>query len=101
MSNAYNGSHHTDILSILVLREPFWLVQAGKTIFYHLITYELKKISLKLAKMTFYVVILAMFKFTVILPVAAHMGIVLGPLGTYKIILKSQKFSQSWFNFTT
>ena len=78
------------------------LVTVGrKKIFYHLITYELKKISLKLAKMTFYVVILAMFKFTVILPVAAHMGIVLGPLGTYKIILKSQKFSQSWFNFTT
>ena len=62
---------------------------------------NLKKISWEMKKMTFYVVILAMFKFTVILPVAAHMGIVLGPLGTYKIILKSQKFGQSWFNFTT
>ena len=93
----------TDIYFVNFGFEGTLLVSVGreKKIFYHLITYELKKISLKLAKMTFYVVILAMFKFTVILPVAAHMGIVLGPLGTYKIILKSQKFSQSWFNFTT
>ena len=66
-----------------------------------MITKQLEKISLKLEKMTFYVVILAMFKFTVIMPISANMGIVLGPLGTYKIILKSQKFGQSWFNFTT
>ena len=61
----------------------------------------MKHFGAKLEKLHFYVVILAMFKFTVIMPISANMGIVLGPLGTYKIILKSQKFSQSWFNFTT
>ena len=66
-----------------------------------MITKQLEKISLKLEKMTFYVVILAMFKFTVIMPLPAHMVIELELLGTYKIILKSQKLEQPLFNFTT
>ena len=62
---------------------------------------NLKKISSKLQKMTFYIVILAMFNFIVIMPLLADMGIVLGLPGTYKIILERQKFSRGLFNFTT
>ena len=64
-------------------------------------TMDLKKFSWKLEIMTFYVVILAMFKFTGIMPIPTHMGIVLGLLGTYKIILKWQKFGQLCSKFTT
>ena len=62
---------------------------------------NLKKISLKLEKMTFYIVILAMFKFTVISHCAGHMAIEFALLGTYKIIPKRQNFGQIKFNFTT
>ena len=62
---------------------------------------NLKKISSKLQKMTFYIVILAMFNFIVIMPLPADLGIVLGLPGTYKIILEKQKFPRVSFNFTT
>ena len=54
-----------------------------------------------LGKMTFYVVILAMFKFTVIKDCAGHMAIDFGFPGTYKRILKKKIFGQLKFNFTT
>ena len=47
---------------------------------------NLKKISCKLEKMTLYIVILTMFKFTGIEPLPATMVIELELLGTYKII---------------
>ncbi len=52
-------------------------------------------------EMTFYVVILAMFKFTVIKGCAGHMAIDFGFPGTYKRILKKKIFGQLKFNFTT
>jgi len=69
--------------------------------FFQFINNELKRFRWKLEIMTFYVVILAMFKFTGIMPIPTHMGIVLGLLRTYKIILKRQKFGQICSKFTT
>ena len=62
---------------------------------------KLKKVCLKLEKMTFYIMILAMFNFIVIMPLPADMGIGLGLPGTYKIILERQKFPQLSSKFTT
>ena len=62
---------------------------------------NLKKINAKLGKMTFYVVILAISKFTVISHCAGHMAIEFGFPGTYKRILKKKIFGQLKFNFTT
>ena len=62
---------------------------------------KVKKISSKLGKMTFYIVVLAMFNFIVIMPLPADMGTVLGLPGTYKMILERQKFPHGSFNFTT
>ena len=60
---------------------------------------NLKKISRKLLKMA--LVILAVFKFTVISQCAGHMAIKFAPLGTFKIIPKRKNFGQIKFNFTT
>ena len=38
-------------------------------------------------KMTLYVVVLAMFKITVIMPIPSNVGTVFGSLGTHRIIL--------------
>ena len=62
---------------------------------------NVKKISRKLEKMAFYVVILAMFNLIVIMPLPADMGIGLGLPGTYKIILERQKILQLCSKFTT
>ena len=62
---------------------------------------KLKKICLKLEKMTFYIMILAMFNFIVIMLLPADMGIGLGLPGTYEIILERQKFPQRSSKFTT
>ena len=62
---------------------------------------NLKKISSKLEKMTFYIVILAIFKFTVMQSSAGHMAIEFALLGTYKIIPKRKNFGRIKFNFTT
>ena len=51
----------------------------------------MKNFGAKLEKLHFYVVILAMFKFTVIMPITAKMETVLRLLGTYEIILKRNK----------
>ena len=91
----------TDIELILVLREPFWLVKAGKKIFFNLINYELEKNSSKVGKNGHLCSDLAMFQFPVMRPIVADMGIVLGLLGTYKNIPKRKKCGRSWFNFTT
>ena len=52
-------------------------------------------------KITFYVVILAMFKFTVINDCKGHGAIDFGYPGTYKVILKRQKLRQVGLKFTT
>ena len=62
---------------------------------------NLKKISPKLEKMAFYIVILAKFKFTVINDCKGHGAIDFGYPGTYKVILKRQKFRQVSTTFTT
>ena len=49
--------------------------------------------------MHFYVVILAMFKFTVIMPITAKMETVLRLLGTYKIILKRKNHRNTMVQF--
>ena len=55
----------------------------------------------KITKMTFYVVILAMFKFRVINNCKGHGAIDFVYPGTYKVILKRQKFGQVSSKFTT
>ena len=62
---------------------------------------NLKKNILKLEKMTFYLVIFAMFKFTVISHCAGHMAIKFALLGTYEITTKRKNFGWIKFNFTT
>ena len=62
---------------------------------------NLKKISSKMQKMTFFIVIFAMNNFIVIMPLPADLGIGLGLTGTYKIILERQKFPHGSLNFTT
>ena len=49
--------------------------------------------------MHFYLVILAMFKFTVIMPITAKVETVLRLLGTYKIILKRKNHRNTMFQF--
>ena len=51
--------------------------------------------------MTFYVVILAMFNFTVVNDRKGHGAIDFVYPGTYKVILKRQKFGQVSSKFTT
>ncbi len=70
-----------------------------KIIFSHLVTNELEKNSSKLDKMTFYLVILAIFKFSVISHCAGHMAIEFALLGTFKIIPKGKNFGRIKFNF--
>jgi len=96
-----HGNSPTDIELIFVLEEPFGLVQLGKKYFPIWSNIKLKKICLKFEKMTFYIMILAMFNFIVIMPLPADMGIGLGLPGTYKIILQRQKFPQLSSKFTT
>ena len=62
---------------------------------------NLKKIRSKLEKMAFYIVILAIFEFTVISHIAGHMAIEFALLGTYKDIPKRKNFGRIKSNFTT
>ena len=59
----------------------------------------MKKFGAKLEKLHFYVVILTMFKITVIMPLSAHMDTVLRLLGTYKIILKRKNHRNTMVQF--
>ena len=59
------------------------------------------KFNLKLTKMLFYVVILALFKITVIRRLHRHRLLQFVIQGTYEIILEWQIFPQITFKFTT
>ena len=59
----------------------------------------MKKFGAKLEKLHFYVVILTMFKITVIMPLSAHMDTVLRLLGNYKIILKRKNHRNTMVQF--
>ena len=60
---------------------------------------NMKNFGAKLEKLHFYVVILAMFKFTVIMPITAKMETVLRLLWTYKIILKRKNHRNTMVQF--
>ena len=66
-----------------------------------MVKHQVEKKLFEVAKITFYIMILAMFNFIVIMPLPADMGIGLGLPGTYKIILERQKFPQLSSKFTT
>ena len=59
----------------------------------------MNKFGVKLEKLDFYLVILTMFKFTVIMPITAKMETVLRLLGTYKIILKRKNHWNTMVQF--
>jgi len=59
----------------------------------------MKNFGAKLEKFHFYVVILAMFKFIVIMPLTAQMETVLRLLWTYKIILKRKNHRNTMVKF--
>ena len=101
MSNAYSGIKKKYYANFGFEGSILISVAKKKKYFSIWSPMNLKKISSKLQKMTFYIVILAMFNFIVIMPLPADMGIVLGLPGTYKIILERQKFPRGSFNFTT
>ena len=73
----------------------------GKKYFPYWSPKSLKKFSLKMEKISFYLVFLAIFYYSVISDIAGHLAIEFMMSGTYMIILKKKIFGQIKFNFTT
>ena len=73
----------------------------GKKYFPYWSPKNLKKISLKMEKISFYLVFLAIFYYSVISDSAGHLAIEFMMPGAYIIILKKKIFPQINLNFTT
>ena len=73
----------------------------GKKYFPYWSPKNLKKISLKMEKISFYLVFLAIFYYSVISDSAGHLAIKFMMSGAYIIILKKKIFPQINLNFTT